>query len=348
LLSLLGRKAIVNYSYNYGLTCLSQNRYVEAKKRIELAVSLDPVFAPGWYELARTEYFLGDSASAEKHWRKALLYKPDYVEAKCSLAHIFIQQRKFKLAHDYLDSALNLAPLNAHALLKRADLNMHIGRYRDGLSDARASMAQNEGGAALRYSAMCLLAEGKLRLGDPVAAESILASLGLPDSPRRWRQGEDVNFRIILESQCRLAMHKDKDALRMAELAYKNVPESKDALFNLLDTLSALGKDSDLQPLLKTAQTKYPDDQRTSLLLCESLLRQQKVGAAEAILEKFKAQDLDSLLKAASLSVELGKPDQAVNFAGQALQIEPQDKKAQRILEKKLPFPAGQKMSSVE
>jgi tetratricopeptide (TPR) repeat protein len=347
MLSLLGRKAIVNYSYNYGLTCLSQNRYVEAKKRIELAVSLDPVFSPGWYELARTEYFLGDSASAEKHWRKALLYKPDYVEAKCSLAHILIQQRKFNQAHDYIDSALNLAPLNAHALLKRADLNMHIGRYRDGLSDARASMAQNEGGAALRYSAMCLLAEGKLRLGDPASAESILASLG-PLDFRNFHQGEDVNFRIILESQCRLALHNDKDALRMAQLAYKNVPDSKDALFNLLDIFSALGKDSDSQSLLKTAQAKYPDDQRTSLLLCKSLLRQQKTDAAEAILEKFKAQDLNSLRTAASLSVELGKPDQAINFARQALQIEPQDKEAQRIFEKTPPFPAGQRMSSAE
>jgi tetratricopeptide (TPR) repeat protein len=345
LLSLLGRKAIVNYSYNYGLTCLSQNRYVEAKKRIELALSLDPVFAPGWYELARTEYFLGDSTSAEKHWRKALLYKPDYVEAKCSLAHILIQGRKFNQARDYLDSALNLAPLNAHALLKRADLNMHIGRYRDGMSDARASLAQNDGGAALRYSATCLLAEGKLRLGDPVAAEAILARLGSLDF-HAFRQGEDVNYRIVLESQCSLARHDDKEAVRLAQLAFKNAPDSKDALFNLLDILSTLDKDTDLQSLLKTAEAKYPDDQRTSLLLCKSLIRQQKTEAAEAILEKFKAQDLDSLLKAAALSVQLDKPDQAINFAGQALQIEPQDKQAQRIFEKTPPFPAGQRMSS--
>jgi tetratricopeptide (TPR) repeat protein len=340
-----GQRLLLTMLVAFGLTCLSQNRYVEAKKRIELALSLDPVFAPGWYELARTEYFLGDSTSAEKHWRKALLYKPDYVEAKCSLAHILIQGRKFNQARDYLDSALNLAPLNAHALLKRADLNMHIGRYRDGMSDARASLAQNDGGAALRYSATCLLAEGKLRLGDPVAAEAILARLGSLDF-HAFRQGEDVNYRIVLESQCSLARHDDKEAVRLAQLAFKNAPDSKDALFNLLDILSTLDKDTDLQSLLKTAEAKYPDDQRTSLLLCKSLIRQQKTEAAEAILEKFKAQDLDSLLKAAALSVQLDKPDQAINFAGQALQIEPQDKQAQRIFEKTPPFPAGQRMSS--
>lgn len=340
LLSLLGRKAIVHYSYNYGLTCLSQNRYVEAKKRIELALALDPVFAPGWYELARTEYFLGDSSSAEKHWRRALLYKPDYVEAKCSLAHLCIQERKFNQARDYLESALNLAPLNAHALLKRADLNMHIGRYRDGLSDARASMAQNEGSALLRYSAMCLLAEGKLKLGDPVAAQEILTSLG-PLDWRQFSQGEDVNFRIILESQCKLALHENKDALRLAELAYKNVPDSKDALFNLLDVLTSLEKYSALQPFIKTAEAKYPDDQRTTLFLCRSDLRQRQLGAARAILEKFKAQDLESLVTAASLALQLGKPEQAINFSGQALQIEPQNKAAQSIFEKTLPFPPG-------
>ncbi len=346
LLSLLGRKAIVHYSYNYGLTCLSQNRYVEAKKRIELALSLDPVFAPGWYELARTEYFLGDSAAAEKHWRKALLYKPDYVEAKCSLAHLCIQQRDFNQARDYLDSALNLAPLNAHALLKRADLNMHVGLYREGLSDARASMAQNEGSAVLRYSATCLLAQGKLKLGDPSTAEDILSRLGPIDS-RKFRHGEDVNFRIILESQCKLAKHDGAAAQRLAELAVKNAPDSKDALFNLIDILFTEHKYSAVNNLIATAHSKFPEDSRTSLAACKYATFRGQNLTAESILESFTAQDIESLLTAANLALQLSKPGKAIAFAGHALKIDPQNKKAQAIFETTIP-PVSDRIAPAE
>jgi tetratricopeptide (TPR) repeat protein len=334
LVSLLGRKAFVNYSYNYGNRDLSEHLYLEAKERYKLALALDPPFAAGWYNLAIAEYNLGDFAEAEKHWRKALLYKPDYVEAKVSLAHMFIQERQFKQAQDLLDSALNLATLDPFALVNRADLNMHLGLYSAALADARAALAQDERNPALRYMAACLAAEAKLRLGNASEALKLLSTLG-PASATDLHHDENVAFRLSVESLCLSALGQHEKAVALGEDALRRSPKSAHALFGLIDIYFTEGELQAIPKLLSIAKETFPESPYTYLKQCQLAVRERDNRLAHSAfshLQCMQNQDADSLAQTAELARELGETEQAVALAKRSLAIDPSSRSAQLIL----------------
>ncbi len=332
LLSLLGRKAFVNYSYNFGNRCLSEKRYAEAKERYKLALALEPPFAAGWYNLAVTEYDMNDFAAAERHWKKALLYKPDYVEAKVNLANLYIQERKFKQAGELLNSALNLAPLDAFALVNRADLNLQLGRYQSALGDARAALAQNERSPAMRYMAICLSAEAKLHLGYAQAALKMVEELGPVDA---CKNGENTAFRLAVESQCWSALHKYDVAERLARQALNKAPGSAHELFGLIEILIARGKTEDAADFLATARKRFPDSPYTEIGFCRVALNRKndaQARAALARLAEIKNQDATSLAMCANLAHQMGEEQQSLLFAKRSLAIEPDGRQVQSVL----------------
>lgn len=334
MVSLLGRKAFVNYSYNYGNRYLSEHRYYEAMERYKMALALDPPFAAGWYNQAIAEYNLGDFADAEKHWRKALLYKPDYVEAKVSLAHMFIQERKFKQAQDLLDSALNLATLDPFALVNRADLNLHLGLYAAALSDARAALAQDERNPALRYMATCLAAEAKLRLGSASEALKLLSTLG-PASSTDYHHDENVAFRLSVESLCLSALGQNKKAVALGEDALRRSPKSAHALFGLIDIYFAEGELQAVPKLLLMAKENFPESPYTYIKQCQLALHDKDMHLARTTYAHLKTmlnQDADSFAQTAQLAQALGETEQAVALAKCSLAIDPSSRPAQLIL----------------
>ena len=334
LLSLLGRKAFVNYSYNYGNRCLSEKKFAEAKDRYKLALALEPPFAAGWYNLAVTEYDMSDFAAAERHWKKALLYKPDYVEAKVSLANMYIRERKFKEAGELLNSALNLAPLDAFALVNRADLNVHLGHYNIALGDARTALAQGERNPALRYMATCLSAEAKLNLGDANAALKMISTLGPVDDAH---QGENVAFRMSVESHCLSQLNRQHDAEKLARQAVERAPASEHELFGLIDILLLSGQFEQARKFLAVAQQRFPSNPYTQIGLCRDAINRKDNASARtylASLVKSTSQDAVSLVESAQLARELQDNEQAKTFALHSLSIEPDSKTAQNVLQK--------------
>ena len=119
LVMLLGRKAYVNFQYNSGNKAMSAQNLPRAKEMYSAALAMEPTFAAGWNNLGNTEFQMGDFVLAEKHWKRSLLYKPDFVEAKISLSYLYLQNREFSKAGEFIDSALKLAPMNPYALVNR-------------------------------------------------------------------------------------------------------------------------------------------------------------------------------------------------------------------------------------
>jgi tetratricopeptide (TPR) repeat protein len=232
--TLLGRKAYVNYVYNSGNKELSNQRYAMAKKDYELALRFEPAFAAAWNNLAIAEFDLGDSTAADRHWRKALFYKPDFVEAKVSLAYLLIHQKEFQPAKEFLESALNIAPLNPAALINRSDWNFRLGHYHETLDDARMVLMQAKAEDPVRTKAYCLMAQAKLKLGQPKEALALLSRAG-PNGSEHTSEFGYVADRLIVESQYKAAIGESDQAVELARRATEIAPRSNDAKENFIE-----------------------------------------------------------------------------------------------------------------
>jgi hypothetical protein len=130
----LGRRAIVNYSYNMGLHEFKAERYAAAAEYYAIATKYDGAFAPDWDGLARSEYRIYKKGLAEEHWERALRVKPDYVEAKIGLATLLVQRRQWGAAEKLLRKAIQLSPTNVAAHMNLADLYIRTGQFIDAKS----------------------------------------------------------------------------------------------------------------------------------------------------------------------------------------------------------------------
>jgi tetratricopeptide (TPR) repeat protein len=331
LITVLGRKAVVNYSYNFGNKCLARGDFVEAKNRYKTALSFEPTFPYAWDNLARAEFNLGDLEQARKHWLKALFFKPDYVEPKISLALISLHQRQFEQAKDYIDSALNLSPLNANATLIRANYNIRLGHAREAMADARAVLAQLSGqkpDPQVRYMAICLLAQSKLKLGDAKTALNTLSILGPLFAVNH---GENLSFRLMVESQCLKALKRLPAAENLARAAVSKVPTDAEYLVNLAEVLMAEGKDAEALACVQKATAFAPADPYCYISCARLALKEKQPGEAKAKLEQaiaLPAQDAQSLAKSAQIALALGDRDMALNLARRALKAEPRTSEA--------------------
>ena len=217
LVTVLGRKAIVNYSYNYGNKCLAEGNLAEAESRYQTALSFEPGFAAALNNLALAEFQSGDVQSAREHWQRALAFKPDYVEAKISLAHLCIRERQFEQANSYIERALNIAPLNSWALLDRAEYNMRLGCNHLAIADARVVTSQ-AASTQVTCTALCVMAQAKLRLGDIDGAQKSLDQLTKIPNPNST---EFQSYRAQVASEIALAKNDLQSAEKFARVAVR-------------------------------------------------------------------------------------------------------------------------------
>jgi tetratricopeptide (TPR) repeat protein len=183
--------------------------------------------------------------------------------------------------------------------------------------------------------ATCLLAKGKLKLGDARAALKVLAALGPPVSP--FDHGENGTLRLTVESQCLFAVHRQAEAETLARRVFAQSPDDPSALFNLLDMLLAGDKFQEATKLARLAEQKFPGSPYTYVPLCRIAIAEKKLPEAQAALDKLVAspnQDANSLADAAKLALVLGRTEQALDLARKSLLIEPGTKEAQTILAK--------------
>ena len=309
----LVRKACVLYSYNEGLREYRQARYSEAQKSFSFSVGLDPTFAPGWHGLAGSQFNSGDFAQAKKNWEKALRWKPDYVEAKVSLAYLDLQKREFEKTEKLLAGALKIDPYNSAALLNQADLDLRVGRVHEAIKIARLITARESGHSPKDlFMARCLLAHGHLLEGMVKKAEREIRDLAV--SQEKLHSGENLTYRLIVGSRIYLALGEKHKALRMARMALKRACNGDTLL--LMAEVRLERKEYDLsRNILERCRETMPENPWVYVLAAEV---NQALGDTEQVranLEKAlscKPRDANSLVRIALLLKATGE-DEALN-----------------------------------
>jgi tetratricopeptide (TPR) repeat protein len=119
--TVIGRRASTSYLANRGNTYLVQGNYVAAKKDFLLSTKIDPTFAVGWDQLARTEYRSGDLKAAETHWMWAAFLKPNLIDAKVGLSSALINRGDYKQAKELLLQGADFLPDDCSIKLNLAE-----------------------------------------------------------------------------------------------------------------------------------------------------------------------------------------------------------------------------------
>ncbi|HEY9772855.1 MAG TPA: tetratricopeptide repeat protein [Planktothrix sp.] len=335
----LSKKAMVLYSYNSGNHAMAYATVPEARDLYKRATEADPTYAPAWFNLANTEYLLGDAKDAEDHWQRAIQLKPDFVEPRISLAHLAIQRRQYDKARDYIDHALMLNTLNPQALLNRAELEMNVGDLRGAMQDARIVLAVPQDSlGATEIGAACVLARAKLRYGKPLEAQSILRHLP-PVDPRLASQDFNMTRRLIIGAQIALALNQRSEAEKyfrraLAQKALDNMLRFE-ALLGLAELQVDQRKFDDADKTLHVAQEIVPQSPWPPLLLAQMELnkghrRNALTLARQSV--KQPGEDSVALVQAGNILLELGQPAEARICAQRALVEEPDSENAKNLL----------------
>ncbi len=332
LVTVLGRKAVVNYQYNSGNKAMRLKDYAAAKERYETASMVDPTFAAAWNNLANVEFLLGDFKSAEKHWQRAIFYKPDFVEAKISLAYFALQKRDFATAKDLIDSALDLAPLNAAGIVTRADYAMRIGRVHDAINDARLVLAEDpKRTGSARYTAACIFAQGRLRQDNPLEAQKILDQ----DAPLRdplAHDGTNISFRLLVTAAVDRALNKLDDAKTAIDTAIQRAPDSEEILIEKARVQIALKDSVGAATTLDAASKLNAKDPWVYILRAQLLHGSEPVAAQLKLALACPNQDAESLAQIAKFYEQIGDLETAHLAAAKAAKIESNNPVALKVL----------------
>jgi tetratricopeptide (TPR) repeat protein len=356
LVSVLGRKAIVNYQYNSGNKAMRAHNYPAAREMYETASIVDPTFAAAWNNLANAEFVLGDFENAEKHWQRAIFYKPDFVEAKISLAYFALQKRDFAKAKDLIDTALMLDPLNAAGLTTRADYALRIGHVHNAINDARQVIADDPKRAGdSRFTAACIFAQGRLRQGNVLEAKKILTELAPVPNPLA-KNGQNISYRLLVSSQVDRALNRWEDAQSKIETAVQHAPLSCEVLIEKANVEKSLKQYVSAATTLDAAQKIAPDNPwvyilRAQLIQSQSSQNTPSVQNAEtsqngqskqnaqiekqlALASQCSNQDAESLAQIAFLYLQIGDKKDARSSAENSTKIESNTPLALSVLHK--------------
>lgn len=336
MISLLGRKAAQNYYYNLGNKVMAARNFEEAKHKYQKSVAIEPTFAAGWNNLGNAEFRLGDYKNAKAHWHRALLLKPDFVEAKTSLAYMSLRQRDFAKTRDYIDAALALAPMNPTALVGRADYELRYGRILDAINDARLVLAQpNAAASQAGYTAVCIIAQAKCRLGEVQEARKILDSLGPTEGSATAMLGANLTYRLLVSSEIELAEGQFDQAMNDITRALERAPNSSDLLLQLAEIQIAQGKLAQAAETIAQLAKLVPDDPWVYITSSRIKFLQKDIEGAHLDARKaivLPNQDAESLAQCASIYSQLNDQQAAVLLARKSLAIEPTNNLAQRVL----------------
>jgi cytochrome c-type biogenesis protein CcmH/NrfG len=206
LVTYLGRKAVVNYSFNMGLKEYKQEHYEAAAEFYKRAAFFEPTFAPAWDQLARCEYRAYKHKEAEEHWLKALQMKPDYVESKIGLATLHMLRHDYPSARTLLKKAIQLSPTNVAAYMSLADLLIREHQYTSAIELLREVVGKDEANERARG----LLARALLRSGNVPEALQVLKARDVSGSANN--AFSDDAFMKLVGAEADIALGKLPEA----------------------------------------------------------------------------------------------------------------------------------------
>jgi len=115
--ALLARRAATN----------SQEDTAGALKEFSNELELDPTNANAAYELAETYRNSGEMEEAEKYFRLALKYYPDFEQANLGLAAVLVKQEKTDMARRLIQKAITSDPDDQVAWYRLAQVERTLG-----------------------------------------------------------------------------------------------------------------------------------------------------------------------------------------------------------------------------
>jgi len=328
LVMFLGRKTVVNYAFNEGTRAFRKGDYATARERYQVVVRTDPVFPAGWDQLARCEFRLGDTTSAEKHWLRALQVKPDMVEAKLGLSFLQMERRQFQRARELIEQALRLNPVyaGAPARVNLTQLYLNLGRTGDAMELAARLAKEDPGNTRAR----CLLARAYLQLDQAGEAREVFG-----DIAEHSVDSTSLPFYTLVKAELAMAAGHDAQAEQLLEPLVQRYGQTVDALVDLAQVRIARGKYTDAEKLLARASAASPSNPWPLIVRAQLALQQKDRLGAEAMIAKALAlrdQDARALAACARLSLELGLQKQALELARQAEAVEPRSPDAHLVL----------------
>lgn len=339
------RKAISNYAYNAGSQAMMRGDYKTAREKYKWATEAEPTFAGAWNQLGNSEYHLGRVPEAAKDWEKSIQMKPDFVEPRISLSYLALKNRDYPKAKELIDSALNLNPLNPFALLNRCDYEMAMGHYRGALQDARLVMVQCEPMSGLWHTAACLLARGKVRVGESDDALHLLRTLPRMNVNQQAPQ-LNVGLRLTVSGETCLSLDYIDGADRFFTAALKLNPYDVDAIRGMASVHIARKQFAQARKEIDQVDKLLPGNPYTKLLTAKiDLAAGDEKHATEHISQVLTNARLDgcSLVEAGKLYVSMNQLDQAAFCAQRALRMDSEDRAAKKLLA----YVAAQRETSV-
>lgn len=257
LVGFLGRRALLNYTFNMGNKSFRADRYKEAMSYYKTATTVDPTFAPAWDRLARSEYRCFRAGDAEEHYNRALYMRPDLVESKIGLATIHADRREWGKSRKLLLKALKLSPTNLAAAMSLADLDIRTMQYTEAIEVLKPLVDATESNERAR----ALLARAYLRSGNNAEAAKQLAKHDhLHDN-----SGSDKAFVQLVEAELNIAegklpeAEKELNALTV-QFGHQQIPE--DLLLAWIGLRSAQANNAELQKLVVAARSRHiPTDE---------------------------------------------------------------------------------------
>lgn len=258
LVTYLGRKALVNYSFNMGLKEYKQEHYEIAAEYYKRATFFEPTFAPAWDQLARCEYRSYKHKDAEEHWNKALAMKPDYVESKIGLATLHMLRHEYGPARQLLKKAIHLSPTNLAAYMSLADLLIREYQYTSAIELLKQVIEKDESNERARG----LMARALIRAGRAPEALQILAAR---DTTREKNASSDDAFVLLVGAEADIALGKLNEAqaalMRLGHpFAKGDLPD--DLLLDYIALRRAQSNERQVNELaLVAAKRGIPDDE---------------------------------------------------------------------------------------
>lgn len=265
LFNFLGRKAVGYYCFNCGGKAFAQGRFEAARDYYRWSLKWDPTFAVGWNGLGQAEFRLAESnsnsngadfAAAERDWRRAILFKPDYVEPRLNIARLCIYRRDFEEAGRLVQGALPLAPLNDLALIERAELHLRAGRLSAARKDAQLVLSQcnvlGHQNKEYSFKARCLLAQARLLNGEPAAAFDEIKRYA--NDVSLYHDGEDFTSLLVLRAKIFLAQGNLEQAQSDIETALQRHPFNEEVLTTAMRIFLARDNEREALFLLQRAK----------------------------------------------------------------------------------------------
>ena len=110
-----------------GAASNSQEDAASALKEFSNELELDPTNASAAYELAETNRNCGEMEEAEKYFRLALQYYPDFEQANLGLAAVLVKQEKPEMARKLIRKAITSDPDDQVAWYRLAQVEHILG-----------------------------------------------------------------------------------------------------------------------------------------------------------------------------------------------------------------------------